>query len=72
MLHSDKFTLSVVDLSQIALATEGDKTNGIDAPAALFKATEWEEIKMLARRNPWNHTFPQPKQNNKHKPVKQI
>lgn len=50
-VYSDKFTLSVVDLSQIALATEEDKANGIDAWAALFKATEWEEIKMLARGN---------------------
>ena len=50
-LYSDKFTLSVIDLSQITLATKEDKANGIDAWAALFKATEWEEIKMLAHGN---------------------
>ena len=51
-LYSDKFTLSVVDLTHIELATEEDKSYGIDRWARLFKATTWEEIKMIAENNP--------------------
>lgn len=47
-LYSDKLTLSVVDLSHIDLATDEDKKYHIDYWARLFKATTWEEIKMLA------------------------
>ena len=50
-IYSDKLRLSVVDLSQIALATDEDKLYGIDYWAALFKATTWEEIKMLASKS---------------------
>lgn len=50
-LYSDKFRLSVVDLTQIDLATEEDKLYGIDYWARLFKSTTWEEIKMLAENN---------------------
>lgn len=50
-LYSDKFTLSVVDLNQIGAATEEDKRNHLDEWAALFKATEWEEIKMLTQQS---------------------
>lgn len=49
--YSDSITLSVVDLSRIDLATEEDKKYHIDEWAALFKATTWEEIKMLASKN---------------------
>lgn len=59
-LYSDKFTLSVVDLSHIELATKEDKTYGIDKWARLFKAATWEEIKMLAENNP---TFTEASQN---------
>ena len=51
LLYSDKFTLSVVDLNHIELATEEDKANGIDYWAALFKAKTWEELRMLAKNN---------------------
>ncbi|MDE6750424.1 MAG: Rpn family recombination-promoting nuclease/putative transposase [Lachnospiraceae bacterium] len=47
-IYSDKLTLSVVDLSQIELATDEDREYNIDNWAKLFKATTWEEIKMLA------------------------
>lgn len=49
--YSDKFVLSVVDLSKIALATEEDDACGLTYWARLFKATTWEELKMLAKGN---------------------
>ena len=49
--YSDKFTLSVVNLKHIDLATEEDKKYHIDKWAALFKATTWEEIKMIAGKD---------------------
>lgn len=51
-LYSDKVTLCVVDLNHIELATDEDKTYGVDLWARLFKATTWEEIKMIAKNNP--------------------
>lgn len=50
-LYSDKFTLSVLDLTHIDLATEEDKAYGIDHWARFFKATTWEELKMLSANN---------------------
>ena len=50
-LFSDKLTLGVVDLNQIDLATAEDKAYQIDYWARLFKATTWEELKMIAERN---------------------
>ena len=50
-IYNDKFTLSVVDLSRIELATEEDKAYHIDYWARLFKAKTWEDIKMLAEKN---------------------
>ena len=50
-VYSDKLTLNVVDLSRIDLATEEDKECHIDYWAKLFKATTWEEIKMLAAKD---------------------
>ena len=50
-IYSDKLKLSVVDLTQIDIATEEDKQKGLDQWARLFKATTWEEIKMLASKN---------------------
>ena len=47
-IYSDKLTLSVVDLSRIDLATNEDREYHVDYWAKLFKATTWEEIKMLA------------------------
>ena len=51
-LYSDKFILSVVDLTHIELATDEDKAYGIDCWARLFKSTTWEEIRMIAENNP--------------------
>ena len=51
IIYSDKLRLSVVDLTQIDMATEEDKLRGLDYWARLFKATTWEEIKMLAQNN---------------------
>ena len=50
-LYSSKFSLSVIDLTQIELATTDDKIYGIDYWARLFKAKTWEELKMLAKDN---------------------
>lgn len=50
-IYSDNFTLSVVNLSRTDLATEEDKKYQIDHWAKLFKATTWEEIRMLASKN---------------------
>ena len=50
-LYSDKLRLSVVDLTHTNLATEEDKQYHIDKWAALFRASTWEEIKMLAQNN---------------------
>ena len=49
--YSDSLTLNVVDLSRIDLATEEDKKYHIHEWAMLFKATSWEEIKMLASKD---------------------
>jgi predicted transposase/invertase (TIGR01784 family) len=50
-VYSDKFVLSVVCLTEIELATDEDKAYQIDYWARLFKATTWEEIKMIAKKN---------------------
>lgn len=50
-IYSRNFVISVVDLTQIELATEEDKQNGIDLWARVFTATTWEEINMLAQKN---------------------
>ncbi|SDI39633.1 conserved hypothetical protein (putative transposase or invertase) [Pseudobutyrivibrio sp. 49] len=51
-IYSDKFTISVLDLKQIELATDEDKEYKIDHWAKLFSAKCWEEIYMLAKENP--------------------
>lgn len=50
-IYSDKFRLSVLDLKHIHLATMQDKRYQIHCWAKLFKATTWEEIKMLTEKN---------------------
>ncbi|MCM1025815.1 MAG: Rpn family recombination-promoting nuclease/putative transposase [Roseburia sp.] len=50
-LYSDKFTLGVVDLTQIELATEEDREWRTDYWASLFKATTWEEVKRMAEKD---------------------
>ena len=49
--YSDGLTLNVLDLTRIDLATEEDKKYNIHEWARLFKATTWEEIKMLASKD---------------------
>lgn len=49
--YSDKFALRVLDLTQIHLATEEDKAYHLDRWAELFKATTWEDFKMIAANN---------------------
>ncbi len=49
--YSDSLTLHVVNLSRIDLATDEDKKYHIHEWAMLFKATSWEEIKMLASKD---------------------
>jgi predicted transposase/invertase (TIGR01784 family) len=51
-LYSDKFILGVVDLTHIDLATEEDRDYQVDRWARLFKATTWEELKMIAKNDP--------------------
>lgn len=42
----------MVDLTHIEPATDDDKAYGIDHWTRLFKATTWEELKMIAKNNP--------------------
>ncbi len=51
-VYTDKFNLLVVELSHTNLATDNDKKYGIDTWARLFKATTWEEIKMITSEHP--------------------
>ena len=51
-LYTDRFNLFVVDLNRTDMATDEDKLYGIDTWANLFKATTWEEIKMITDNNP--------------------
>ena len=50
--YTDKFSLHVIDLRHIDLATEEDKAYQTDVWAAFFKAKTWEEMRMLAERKP--------------------
>ena len=50
-VYSDKLQLSVLDLTQIHLATDEDKAWHIDFWASLFKARTWEELHMLSQNN---------------------
>ncbi len=50
--YSDKLKLSVLDLTRIDLATEEDKKKELDYWAELFKSETWEEICMLAEKEP--------------------
>lgn len=55
LLYSDKFTLSVVSMKHIDLATEEDKAYGIDYWAALFKTKTWEDLRIDAERRQRTH-----------------
>ena len=48
-IYSDKVTLHVLELNKGEYATQEDKTYRIDYWAQLFKATTWEELRMLAQ-----------------------
>lgn len=50
-LYSDKLQISVVDLTQIQLATKEDKAHQIDYWATLFTCKDWEELTMLTENN---------------------
>ena len=50
-LYSSKFSIHVLELNKIELATEEDKEYGIDRWARLFKAITWEELRMISKDN---------------------
>ena len=47
-IYTDKFQLGIVDLTNIELATDEDKSRGLVFWAELFKAQTWEDLRMLA------------------------
>ena len=52
-IYSDKFRLNVVDLTHINLATDADKESQLDLWAKFFTAKTWEDIIMMAEKNPY-------------------
>lgn len=52
MVYSDKFSLSVIDIKHIELATNEDKESLVDAWARFFIATSWEEVIMITEYSP--------------------
>lgn len=50
-IYSGKFALHVLNLTQICLATEEDKYYDLDKWAKLFKASTWEEFRMISANN---------------------
>ena len=50
-IFNDKFTLNVLDLNQLELATKEDQQWKLDYWALLFKTSTWEELKMLAEQD---------------------
>ena len=51
LLYTDKLTIGVLDLTNIALAGSLDRRYNIDKWATLFKSKTWEEIQMVAVKN---------------------
>lgn len=51
--YSDKLQLSVLQLRQVANATEEDRAWHLDLWAKFFKAETWEEIHMIAEQDPY-------------------
>lgn len=51
-LYSSIFSIHVLDLTRIDLATAEDQNYEIDRWAKLFKAKTWEELRMIAKNNP--------------------
>lgn len=58
ILYSNKLILRVIDLTHIDLATEEDLAYGIDHWARLFKASTWEELKMIAKTVRFSQKLP--------------
>ena len=50
-LYSEKFSIHVIDLSRIDLATEEDRHYEIDRWAKLFKTKTWEDLRMITKNN---------------------
>ena len=50
-VYSNKFAIHALDLKQINNASSEDKHWGLDNWAKLFKATTWEDVKMIAANN---------------------
>lgn len=50
-IYSDKMRISVLNLTRRDLATEKDKESNLHHWASFFKATTWEELDMLARKD---------------------
>ena len=51
-LYTDKFSIRVLELNNVSLATDEDKRYNIDKWAILYKARTWEDIKMVASEDP--------------------
>ncbi len=49
--YSDKFTIHVLDLTQVHLADSDDKDYDLDKWARLFSALTWEDFKMISMGN---------------------
>ena len=49
--YSDKFTIHVLDLTQVHLARKDDKDQELDRWAKMFTASTWEEFKMISADN---------------------
>ncbi len=52
---NDNFISRAIELNNIKLATEKDHNYEIDKWASLFKATTWEDIRMIVNDNPTLH-----------------
>lgn len=50
-IYSDKFRLSVLDLTRIDMVTEEDRKYNIHVWANLFRASTWADLKMIAKNN---------------------
>ncbi|MBE5829187.1 MAG: Rpn family recombination-promoting nuclease/putative transposase [Butyrivibrio sp.] len=51
-LYTGNFNLYVIELNHTDIATSEDKASHVDIWAKLFKATTWEEVKMITKDNP--------------------
>ena len=51
-LYPGNFNLYVIELNHTDMVTSEDKASHVDIWAKLFKATTWEEVKMITKDNP--------------------